>query len=145
MNFPHDRKVCPVCGGDLWQAAEEDYDADWRAQATDLKTRRTWMEDRDACLPLPNAALDAQHIIEYQGRSFVADPTMEKFGYPCIEAGDVVQVNGEFFEVMGAKFPDTDEKGWWLDPVPPLEWPRMMAVMSPEDYHQLDVARGLRV
>lgn len=140
MNYPMDRKLCPVCGEPTWQAGEETFDPDWKQQVDRLKNAR---ERRSSGL-IPNAELSPDKMVAYKDRLFVADPTMQEWGYN-LEGGEVVQINGEFYDVVGAMFPETEEKGWWIEAIPPFEWPKHLTVMSDFDYTELDKARGLRV
>lgn len=135
ITFPYDHKVCDACGEDTWQLNHEKdtWDSDWREQVSRIKKRHR------AGTPIH----DLRHtkaIVKEEGRLYVADTLLQDVGYHDLESGSVVQINGEFYEVLHAVLGKT--AAWRIELIP-LEgvWPDDIPILNDFDYQNLEKAR----
>lgn len=137
INFPFDRTECESCQRPTWEmrAEGDTWDTDWKDKVKQIKIRHR------PGTPIPDLRESGQPI-EREGRLFVADALLRNVGYHDLESGDIVKINGEFYEVLSAIYRNTDVPAWWIQLVP-LEgvWPDEHAVLSDFDYETLQKKR----
>lgn len=93
-----------------------------------------WKERVEDKIPATvHAAEDDAQIIVRDGVAFVEDSTLRKLGYEILlKAGDVVKLNGKFYELEGR---DKKLNVWWITHIDVEKWLR-------RNIHPLRVTRG---
>ena len=92
-----------------------------------------WKERVEDKIPKTvHAAEDDAQIIVRNGQAFVEPKTLDKLGYEGLRAGDVVKLNGKYYELEGR---DKKFDVWWITYVDVEKWLR-------RNIHPLRVARG---
>lgn len=136
LNYPYDKKKCPICEGKLWRLEGEFHDKDWELY---VKANRRIMAGE----PIPNVEAP---VVEWDGRKFVANKFLKDAGYLWLESGSIVKINGRYFEVLSAMF--TNElASWWIE-VMEFESEKAdidrLPVLTEAEYRELEKRRGLR-
>jgi hypothetical protein len=122
-----------LCEEELWVIDDELHDPDWEAQVDEgLASRVPVGEVKDADF----------NIVVADGWHF-ARKSLVKKSFPHATTGSIIKVRGDFYEIGGPIFVDTDTESWWLEPID-LDQKIDVPVLSDWEYEQLEVARGRR-
>ena len=134
LDLPNDKESCPVCAGEAWYVRDGLHDPNWRKRADSL-LRRPKPGER-----IPNAQIE---IVERDSRLFVAEANLEEGGYFNVAAGSIVQIRGEYYEIVGPMFKHSDTPSYWLEKVMVGELEVDHPVLSDWEYAKLERKRGL--
>lgn len=110
IQYPPHMKVCQVCKGDTWGMAQTPPDDDWEEQVARLLDK----VDFKAVYPHPEGA--AAQRYRHADQMWFKHEDLIKSGYAYLEAGGIIFVNREFYELEGYSH---QHESWWVTHILP--------------------------